>query len=139
MIKTKKQLYYTGKLQNLNSKLNIFILELNKNKDIAYLLDKKWNVIWYTETVNKKEDKNKYVEIAKISNNKLYAFNCNNIEEIQYYLLSMSDVIIVGRIANIKEALEFIDIALSQGKEIVCIKNSGYVANKLIKDGAKCV
>ena len=59
-----------------------------------------------------------------------------SIEEIIYHLMKISDVILVGKITKIKEALDIIDMGLALGKEIICIKNSGYVANNLIKDGA---
>lgn len=54
-----------------------------------------------------------------------------------------ANVIVVDKVTNVKEALNKIDFALMQGKEILCIKNifskEGYVANYLIKDGANYV
>ncbi len=136
MVRRKKQLYYIGKIEELNKRLNIFILELDKNKEIANAIDKRFNVIWYITKIEKDNANKKYINIAKISKGNIYIRNNASIEEIIYYLMKNSDVIIVGKITKIKEALDIIDMGLALGKEIICIKNSGYVANNLIKDGA---
>ena len=138
MIRTKKQLYYAGKVENTNKRLNIFILELDKNKEIANILASRFNVIWYINNINK-NDKAMYINIAEVSTGSIYINKNTCIEEVMYYLMKISDVIVVGKIEKIKEALDIIDIGLSMGKEVVCIKNSGYLANKLINDGAKWV
>lgn len=136
MVRTKKQLYYIGKIEELNKRLNIFIIELDKNKDIAKAIDKRFNVVWYISKIEKNNVNKKYINIAKISKGNIYINNNASIEEIIYHLMKISDVILVGKITKIKEALDIIDMGLALGKEIICIKNSGYVANKLIKDGA---
>lgn len=136
MVRTKKQLYYIGKIEELNKRLNIFIIELDKNKDIAKAIDKRFNVVWYISKIEKNDANKKYINIAKISKGNIYINNNASIEEIIYHLMKISDVILVGKITKIKEALDIIDMGLALGKEIICIKNSGYVANKLIKDGA---
>ena len=136
MVRTKKQLYYIGKIEELNKRLNIFIIELDKNKDIAKAIDKRFNVVWYINKIEKDNANKKYIKIAKVSKGNIYINNNASIEDIIYHLMKISDVILVGKITKIKEALDIIDMGLSLGKEIICIKNSGYVANKLIKDGA---
>lgn len=140
MIKTKKQLYYVGDIQKLKQKLNIFVIELYRNKDIAIFLNNKYNVIWYVTKTDEGEKSNRnFFKIADIAKGEIYINKNICMEEIIYRLLNISDVVVVGRVSKIKEALDIIDEALSKGKEVVCLKNSGYLADKLINDGAKGV
>ena len=57
--------------------------------------------------------------------------------------LFSADVLIVDKVNNISLAFDYIDTALMQGIEIICIKNTfhkeSYVSNFLIKNGAKYV
>lgn len=80
-------------------------------------------------------EKNNNIEILDILKSKNTVITEHKIE--------FADVIIVNRVKNIKNALDKIDYALMQGKEIICFKNTyskeGYVANHLIKDGASYV
>lgn len=140
MLKTKKQLYYCGDIQKFKAKLNVFVIEIDRNKDVAFLLNNKWNVIWYISKIDENKIlNNKYLKIADVARSEIYIDKNSCIEEILYYLINISDVVVVGRVNKIKEALDLIDIALSKGKEIICIKNSSYIANKLISDGANGV
>lgn len=80
-------------------------------------------------------EKNNNSEILNILENKKHIVMENKIK--------LADVIIVNKVKNIKNALDKIDYALMQGKEIICFKNSfskeGYVANYLIRDGASYI
>ena len=55
-------------------------------------------------------------------------------------MLSECNIVIVGLVQNIREALDIIEIALQYGIEIICIKQKfckeSYVCNLLIKEGA---
>lgn len=57
--------------------------------------------------------------------------------------LSETNVVIVNKVHNIRQALDIVDFALNQGKEIICIKNTfakeHYVCNYLIQNGANYV
>ena len=57
--------------------------------------------------------------------------------------LNEASVVIVNKVHNVKQALDIVDFALNEGKEIICIKNSfakeHYVCNYLIKNGASYV
>lgn len=137
MIKTRQRLYFKGNIKKLTSKLNIFIIDIENNTDILHLINERYNVILYNNKISiNKDSKSKYTKIGKIKNGEIYAKNITCLEEKIYYLLYISDIVIVGKVVNIKEALAIIDIALSSGKEIICIKNKGYLSNKLIRDGA---
>lgn len=54
--------------------------------------------------------------------------------------LNEANVVIVNKVHNVRQALDIVDFALSQGIEIICIKNSFakeyYVSNYLIQNGA---
>ena len=75
----------------------------------------------------------------------------NNIELCKYLIerkvyinnLTLSDVVVVDKAVNVREALDIVDFALMQGKEILCFKNEfkkeNYVSNYLIQDGAKFI
>lgn len=57
--------------------------------------------------------------------------------------LNEASVIIVDKVHNIRQALDIVDFALNEGKEIICIKNNfakeHYVCNYLIQNGASYV
>lgn len=98
---------------NLNKKhiLNIYVLDIHLNIDLKKYLQIKYNVLKTDE---------------KYNNSK---FN----------FINQADVILVSNVKNISEGLEIIDIALSMGKEIVCVMdklNENYLAYILKKDGA---
>ena len=57
--------------------------------------------------------------------------------------LNEANVVIVSKVHNIREALDIVDFALNEGKEVICIKNNfskeHYVCNYLIQNGASYV
>ena len=57
--------------------------------------------------------------------------------------LNEASVVIVNKVYNVRQALDIVDFALSQGIEVICIKNSfakeHYVCNYLIQNGASYV
>ncbi len=57
--------------------------------------------------------------------------------------LKEANVVIVNKVHNVRQALDIVDFALSQGIEVICIKNSfakeHYVCNYLIQNGANYV
>lgn len=57
--------------------------------------------------------------------------------------LNEASVVIVNKVHNVRQALDIVDFALSQGIEVICIKNSfakeHYVCNYLIQNGASYV
>ena len=57
--------------------------------------------------------------------------------------LNEASVVIVNKVHNIRQALDIVDFALSQGIEVICIKNNfakeHYVCNYLIQNGASYV
>lgn len=85
---------------------------------------------------------------------KIYLIESISNKELYYYLkqkhiivtkrkLNEASVVIVNKVHNIREALDIVDFALSQGIEVICIKNSfskeHYVCNYLIQNGASYV
>lgn len=85
---------------------------------------------------------------------KIYLVEENNNKELCDYLnkkhvlvtksrIKEAKVIIVNKVNNVKNALDIVDFGLSQGKEIICIKNNfakeHYVCNYLIKNGANYI
>ena len=67
---------------------------------------------------------------------------CKYLKERNVYInnLTLADVVIVDKAINIRKALDTVDFALMNGKEILCFKNECkkeyYVCNYLIKEGA---
>lgn len=57
--------------------------------------------------------------------------------------LNEARVVIVNKVHNVRQALDIVDFALSQGIEVICIKNNfakeHYVCNYLIQNGANYV
>ena len=57
--------------------------------------------------------------------------------------LNEANVVIVNKVHNVRQALDIVDFALSQGIEVICIKNNyakeHYVCNYLIQNGASYV
>ena len=80
-------------------------------------------------------ESNKNKELYSYLKRKYIIVNLDKIKE--------ANVIIVNKVYNIKYALDIVDFALNEGKEIICIKNSfskeHYVCNYLIKNGATYV
>ncbi|MBQ8044502.1 MAG: hypothetical protein IJ272_10250 [Clostridia bacterium] len=85
---------------------------------------------------------------------KIYLVESTSNKELYNYLkqkhiivtksnLNEASVVIVNKVHNIREALDIVDFALNQGKEVICIKNNfakeHYVCNYLIQNGASYV
>lgn len=85
---------------------------------------------------------------------KIYLVESTNNKELYNYLkqkyiivtkrkLNEASVVVISKAHNVRQALDIVDFALSQGKEIICIKNSfakeHYVCNYLIQNGASYV
>lgn len=85
---------------------------------------------------------------------KIYLVESTNNKELYNYLkqkhiivtkrnLNEANVVVVNKVHNIRQALDIVDFALNEGKEVLCIKNSfakeHYVCNYLIQNGASYV
>lgn len=81
--------------------------------------------------------------IESVNNKELYDYLRQKYIVVTNRRLYEANVIIVNKINNIRLALDIIDYALSQGKEIICIKDSFskeyYVSNYLIQNGANYI
>ena len=95
----------------MNNKLNIYIIELENNKEILNYISKRFNII------------------------KIY-----NYSKLEEYIEKVIDVIIVAKVKNINMGIQIVDQALLYGKEIICIKGNyekeWYLSRHLSKDGA---
>lgn len=142
MIKNKNNLiYFKGNKNNLKSKLNVYILDMWLNKDVLKIVDKKYSILNYNiSNKNIVIQQEEYYKIADIGKGELYLNKKIPPKYIPVILFFLADVIIVGRVSNINLGLDVVDMALTKGKEIICISgNSGkswYLSRHLIKDGA---
>ncbi len=81
--------------------------------------------------------------IESTSNKELYNYLKQKHIVIGKNKINEAHVVIVNKVHNVKLALNIVDFALSQGKEVICIKNKFakeyYVCNYLIQNGASYV
>lgn len=81
--------------------------------------------------------------IESTSNKELYNYLKQKHVIVTKTRLKEAHVVIVNKVHNVRQALDIVDFALSQGKEIICIKNNfakeHYVCNYLIQNGASFV
>lgn len=95
----------------MNNKLNIYIIELENNKELLNYISTRFNVI------------------------KTY-----NYAKLEKYIEKVIDVIIIAKVTNIERGIQIVDHALSCGKEVVCIRGTfekkWYLSRHLSKDGA---
>ncbi len=79
--------------------------------------------------------------VESINNKELYDYLKQKYIVVNKRNLNEANVVIVNKVHNIREALDIVDFALNQGKEVICIKNKfakeHYVCNYLIKNGAR--
>lgn len=136
-----KILFYTGDINRIKSKLNIYVLEQELNKDIISSISNKYNIINYN--INRdiiKLGNIEYYKIAEISGGMLYLKRTIPERYIPVILYTLVDVIIVGRVKKVSLGLEIIDMALIDGKEIICVCGKGgklwYLSRHLANDGA---
>ena len=91
---------------------------------------------------NKGENMKIYL-VESESNKELYNYLMKKYIMVQYANLNEAKVIIVNKVYNVRKALDIVDFALNNGKEVICLKNKigkeYYVCNYLIKDGAICI
>lgn len=95
----------------MNNKLNVYIIEIENNKEILNCINKRVNII------------------------KTYGY-----VQLEQYIKEVIDVVIVAKVKNINVGLQIVDQALLYGKEIICIKGNyekdSYLSRHLSKDGA---
>lgn len=81
--------------------------------------------------------------IESTSNKELYNYLKQKYIIVTKRKLNEANVVIVNKVHNIRQALDIVDFALNQGKEVICIKNNfakeHYVCNYLIQNGANYV
>ena len=81
--------------------------------------------------------------IESTSNKELYNYLKQKHVVVTKTRLNEAHVVIVNKVHNVRQALDIVDFALNQGKEIICIKNrfakEHYVCNYLIQNGASFV
>lgn len=99
----------------MNNKLNVYIIEPHNNKELVQYINKKYNVI-----------------------------NEKSLKQLEGYIYSLIDVVIVAKVQNIKLGLEIVDYTLYCGKEIICIKwniynRQWYLSRHLFRAGANVI
>ena len=81
--------------------------------------------------------------IENQSNKDLYSYLKQKHIVVTKTRINEASVIIVNKVHNIRQALDIVDFALNEGKEVICIKNNfakeHYVFNYLIQNGASYV
>jgi len=89
---------------------------------------------------NKGENMNIYL-LEKNNNQELYDYLNKRYLVVEDKDIRKAKVVIVNKVYDVRQALDIVDFALSQGIEILCIKNKfakeHYVCNYLIKNGAR--
>lgn len=132
-------------ITRIKGKLYVFVVEPENNLEILKILRDKYNVV--TQTSDDKMlfiNNTKYYKCCELcGKGEMYSIQNQDKVDNLLSLIHLCHVIVIGKVKNIKVALEIVDETLATGREIICIRDSfskeNYMSNYLIKNGAEYI